>query len=114
MPHFQARGVDLSLFFVGTINVDLAPRAFQVIGGTRLENINWTDLIPPETFSFVPAEIEVGGKLYRAMVYYPHPETKVENFQSPTVLEFLAEPVPDLAYGDEVWILLDDSDVVDA
>ncbi len=111
MPHFLARGVDLSGFHIGTINVDLAPVSLRIVGGQRLEGVEWTDLIPPETFSFVPADIEHAGRRFRAMVYYPHPETKVENFQSPTVLELLAERVPGLEYGDVVWVHLDSDDV---
>ena len=39
---------------------------------------------------------------YEGWVYYPHPETKLRNFQNPSLLEVIAYPIPGILYGDKV------------
>jgi hypothetical protein len=56
--------------------------------------VEWTDLHPPETFSFSPCSVEFEGQEYQAYVYYPHPETKERHFQEPTMIEVLAPRIP--------------------
>lgn len=113
-PHFRAGGVDLSAYRHGTINLDLVPAALRPVNPQiTLRDVRWTDRIPAETFSFTSAEIEFQGKAYRALLYYPHPELKVENFQPPTVLEFLCESISGLAYGDEVVLRLESARFAD-
>ncbi|CDN16785.1 hypothetical protein RintRC_4485 [Richelia intracellularis] len=38
------------------------------------------------------------------LIYYPHPETKPEHFQSPDVLEILTGYIDNLHYGDELTL----------
>jgi hypothetical protein len=68
--------------------------------------VEWTDLHPPEDFSFSACRIGHGGMLYQGWVYYPHPETKIRNFQNPSLLELIAEPIEGMKYGEavEVWL----------
>ncbi|MEI6291897.1 MAG: hypothetical protein WCP19_15860 [Chloroflexota bacterium] len=51
------------------------------------------------------------GKVYNGWVYYPHPETKLRNFQNPSLLEVIAEPIPTLHYDDKVRVELDPSEI---
>ena len=39
---------------------------------------------------------------YEGWVYYPHLETKLRNFQNPSLLEVIAYPIPGILYGDKV------------
>jgi hypothetical protein len=71
-PYFAARGIDLSPFFAGTLNLEAARGHWRLQDpDARVEALEWTDRHPPETFSFwhcrlrVPAEASsaaiVGG-----------------------------------------------------
>ena len=52
-PIFKARGLDLEVFFNGTLNIDLRPFTFKLIKPEfTFRNVEWTDLHPPENFSF--------------------------------------------------------------
>ena len=62
-PFFAARGIDLSPFFAGTLNLEAARGHWRLRNpDARVEALEWTDRHPPETFSFwhcrlrVPAE----------------------------------------------------------
>lgn len=62
-PLFAARGIDLSPFFSGTLNLEAARGHWCLRNpDARVEALEWTDRHPPETFSFwhcrlrVPAE----------------------------------------------------------
>lgn len=106
-PLFQARGLDLSGYFNGTLNVDIRPRTFRMLKPEfTFLNVEWTDLHPPEHFSFSRCRVVFRGVEYDGWVYYPHPETKKRNFQNPSLLEVIARPIPEIRYGDalEVWV----------
>ena len=51
--YFLEKGLDLSRYYMGTINLDISPCKYQ-IGQPKyfFENINWSDYIPPENFYF--------------------------------------------------------------
>lgn len=92
-PFFQALGLDLSLYFPGTLNVLIAPWCFQIQAASfTVEALHWTSLHPPETFSFCHCTLEFQGKTYSGLVYYPHPEPKQTHFQSASALETAAAP----------------------
>ena len=136
LPHFAARGLDLSGMHPATINVDISPRRFSLRRPTHtFPNVHWTDRHGPETFSFarcwltrvggrpVPGaregaepEDQLGGLAYSegslgGWIYYPHPETKPMHDQPPTVLEVLMPHVPDLDYGDSLTLALDPEEI---
>ena len=48
---------------------------------------------------------------YEGWVYYPHPETKLRNFQNPSLLEVVAYPIPGIKYGDEVQVLVNPEEI---
>lgn len=76
-PHFKERGLDLSPYFNGSLNISIAPLEFEMIKPEyTFSLVEWTDLHPPETFSFSRCRVWFDGKFYHGWVYYPHPETK--------------------------------------
>ena len=100
-PHFLARGLDISGFFTGTVNVSIAPLRYRILRPRlTLRQVRWHPVFPAEDFSFFdclllrPDAPPVAG-----LVYYPHPETKIEHFQNPDVLELLLPFVEGLSYG---------------
>ena len=104
-PIFKSRGLDLSSYFNGTLNIDIRPRAFKLIKPEfTFQNVEWTDLHPPEHFSFSRCKVVYKQIEYDGWVYYPHPETKLRNFQNPSLLEVIAYPIPEIKYGDEVGV----------
>jgi hypothetical protein len=107
IPHFLERGVDLRAFVPATINLDISPRHFAIEApDMTLEGVRWTDRIPPETFSFVHCTVTHAGRDYPAMIYYPHPETKVEHHHDDSLMELLAEPIAELSCGDRLTVSL--------
>ena len=104
-PYFKARGLDLSPYFNGTLNISIAPLEFEM---TKPEFtfplIEWTDLHPPETFSFSRCKVRFEGKEYAGWVYYPHPETKKTHFQNPSLIEVITYEVANIKYGDALEI----------
>jgi hypothetical protein len=62
-PYFKERGLDLSPYFNGTLNISIAPLEFEM---TKPEFtfplVEWTDLHPPETFSFSRCKVKSNGK----------------------------------------------------
>ena len=104
-PLFKRRGLDLEGFFNGTLNIDLRPFTFKLIKPEfTFRKIEWTDLHPPEDFSFSRCKVVYKDIEYEGWVYYPHPETKLRNFQDPSLLEVIAYPIPKIKYGDEVQV----------
>ena len=91
-PVFKALGLDLSGCYFGTLNIDFAPCEVSLSNPDLLfEKVQWTELHPPETFSFWQVEIKATEvEVLRGWIYYPHPETKERHWQSPTTLELLA------------------------
>jgi hypothetical protein len=100
-PIFKERGLDLTDYFNGTLNVDIRPYEFKLIKPEfTFRNVEWTDLHPPEHFSFSHCRVLFRSGVYDGWVYYPHPETKAWNFQNPSLLEVMTVHVPNIRYGD--------------
>ena len=61
MPFFKKRGLDLSAFFIGTINIDISPYQFSIKKYKYyFKEINWSIYIPPENFYFFGIPIVIG------------------------------------------------------
>ena len=103
--YFKDRGLDLSPYYLGTINLDIAPLEFK-IGQPKLflKEVNWSGFIPPENFYFFDLEAFNGKDSYRGLIYMPDPETKVEHGQKNTVLELILPRINNLHYGDQLEI----------
>jgi hypothetical protein len=112
-PIFKSRGLDLGSYFNGTLNIDISPHTFELVKPEfTFHNVEWTDLHPPEHFSFSNCKIIFGDIEYDGWVYYPHPETKLRHFQDPSLLEVIAHPIPGLKYGEKVIALLNPDEIV--
>ena len=104
-PLFKERGLDLAGFFDGTLNIDIRPYEFQLVKPEfTFKNVEWTDLHPPEHFSFSHCRVLFDGTTYEGWIYYPHPETKKRNFQQPSLLEVITVLIPDIKYGDALEV----------
>jgi hypothetical protein len=113
-PLFKARGLDLDGYFNGTLNIDIRPATFRMLKPEfTFPLVEWTDLHPPETFSFSRCKVVFQNVEYDGWVYYPHPETKLRNFQNPSLLEVIARPIEGIKYGDKlsVWVNVKEIDV---
>jgi hypothetical protein len=83
--------------------VDIRSQKFEVLKPEyTFQHVEWTDLHPPEHFSFSRCKVLYKDVEYDGRVDYPHPETKIRNFQNPSLLEVVAKPIPDIQYDDEL------------
>lgn len=111
-PFFRSGGLDLGGYFNGTLNIDIRPLTFRMEKPEfTFHDVEWTDLHPPEHFSFSRCTVIFNAAEYDGWVYYPHPETKLRHFQNPSLLEVIAMPIPGLQYGDELQILLNPEEI---
>ena len=111
-PIFKARGLDLNEYFNGSLNIDIRPREFVMEKPQfTFRKVEWTDLHPPEHFSFSRCKVMFRNVEYDGWVYYPHPETKKRNFQNPSLLEVIAMHIPEIQYGDEVDVSLNSGEI---
>jgi hypothetical protein len=105
---FKAGGLDLDRFFIGTLNVSIAPLWFEIVRPDySFHQIAWTDLHPPEDFSFSICRVSYQGKEYEGYIYYPHPETKIRHFKDPSLIEVITEKIPGIRYGSRLELALD-------
>lgn len=106
-PHFAALGLDLTPYWPGTLNLDVAPRRFEPLAPRwTFRDVRWHEVEPPESFSFVEARLAWRGRESPALVYWPHPETKPEHHQPSGVVEVLAPRLEGLGPGGEAWLEL--------
>ena len=111
-PLFKTRGLDLSGYFNGTLNIDISPFTFTMVKPEyTFLHVEWTDLHPPEHFSFSHCKVIFKETEYDGWVYYPHPETKLRHFQNPSLLEVIAKPIAGIGYGDEVDVLVNQDEI---
>ncbi len=112
-PLFASRGLDLSAYFNGTLNIDISPQTFKLIRPEfTFYNIEWTDLHPPEHFSFSRCKVIFKEAEYDGWVYYPHPETKLRHFQNPSLLEVIAMEITGIEYKDEVDVSVNPQEIL--
>ncbi len=111
-PYFKALGLDLYEYFNGTLNISIAPLEFKMTHPQfTFERVEWTDLHPPETFSFSCCKVFFKGVEYSGWVYYPHPETKKTHFQNPSLIEVITYEIPEIQYGDWIEIEVDPGEI---
>ena len=112
MPLFKERGLDLEQFYRGTLNISIAPLVFEMVAPAyTFRQVTWTDLHPPEDFSFSRCTLRYKGGEYPGYIYYPHPETKQRHFESASILEMISFYIPDIKYGDQVEVELNTDEV---
>ena len=111
-PFFRSGGLDLNAYFNGTLNLDIGPFEFRMQKPEyTFQHIEWTDLHPPEHFSFSRCKVVYRETEYNGWVYYPHPETKLRHFQNPSLLEVIAMPIDGIQYGDFLQALLNPEEI---
>ena len=112
IPLFKQRGLDLERFYYGTLNVSIAPSIFEMVNPAYIfRQVAWTDLHPPEDFSFSRCKIRFKKEEYEGYIYYPHPETKKRHFESASVLEIISTYIKDIRYGDQVEVGVDAGEI---
>lgn len=112
-PHFRELGLDLGAWHPGTMNVSIAPCAYQVLKAPlTFRQVKWHPVEPAEDFSFFDVRVTPpqGGPV-RGLIYFPHPDTKPEHFQKPDVLELLLPFIPGLAYGQDLLLEIPDDQI---
>ena len=110
LPFFKDRGLDLSSFHLGTLNIDITPSCYNFIKSSScFEKVKWSNDLPPETFSFYPCKISLPDQDSKvsSLVYYPHPSTKPGFLQKEGVLEILAPHLKSVSYGSKIIIHAD-------
>lgn len=111
-PYFKNLGLDLYSYFNGTLNISIAPLEFEMSKPEfTFELVEWTDLHPPETFSFSRCKVRFERVEYAGWVYYPHPETKRTHFQSPSLLEVITYEIPNMHYGNWLEIEINSEEI---
>ena len=107
--HFRERGLDLSPFFMGTMNVDIVPLTYS-LGTPRyyFEAIHWSEHIPPENFYFFDVVLFYEDVPYHGFVYMPDPATKVEHEQKRSVLELILPKIEGIIDGVSVELDIPD------
>ncbi len=112
LPHFRKRGLDLSDFYLGTLNVSIAPYTFELENPKyTFPEVKWHPDYPAETFSFSPCALKYQDRSTQALVYYPHLETKIGHFQDSCIVEVIAPRLADVKYGDRLELKLDPQQV---
>jgi len=107
LPHFQKLGLDLSDFYLGTLNVSIAPYTFELENSQyTFSEVKWHPDYPAETFSFSPCTVEHQDRSTQALVYYPHLETKIGHFQDSSIVEIIAPYFTNVKYGDRIELKL--------
>lgn len=111
-PFFKALGLDLYEYFNGTLNISIAPAIFKMTRpALTFLLVEWTDLHPPETFSFSRCRAWFKEQMYAGWVYYPHPETKKTHFQNPSLVEVITCEIPGIHYGNALEVELDTDEI---
>ncbi|MBE9242375.1 hypothetical protein [Synechocystis salina] len=103
---FQERGLSLDDYYLGTINLSIAPHQYKAKQAKyTFRQVKWSNNDPAEDFSFFDCRIIIGNQqAIKGLIYYPHPETKPEHFQPPDILEIMSSFIQNLHYGNEVII----------
>jgi hypothetical protein len=107
-PYFKKLGLDLDQFFTGTLNISIAPLTFEMHAPSyTFQLVAWTDLHPPETFSFSPCQVSFKNADHAGWVYHPHAETKMRNFQNASLVEVITGFIPGITYGAKIILKID-------
>jgi hypothetical protein len=106
---FRKLGLNMDEYFMGTINFSISPQKYEIKSAKyTFKNVKWSPNDPTEDFSFFDCRILIDENIkLNGLIYYPHPETKPEHFQSPDILEIITSFISDLRYGDELIIEVD-------
>lgn len=113
-PFFKQNGFDITRFFKGTLNISLLDADFKLGRPSYFfPLVQWSTDLTPENFSFYQCSLTMNGcsTIHESFVYWPHPSTKPEFKQDPSVLEVIAPFIEEAHYGDEITITADSSSI---
>ena len=100
LPYFKEKGLDLSSYFRGTINIDISPYTFIIKKPTYyITDIDWSKHIPPENFYFFEVTLLFKEKKYNGLIYMPDPKTKTDHNQINTMLEVIMPHIEGIENG---------------
>ena len=87
LPFFRDLGLDLSSYYLGTLNVSIAPMSYQVVQPKwTYRALKWHPIEPAEDFSFFDVIVHCEDEpSISGLIYFPHPETKPVHFQKPDI-----------------------------
>jgi len=64
-PFFYQLGLDLSCYHLATLNISIEPKHFKIIEPDHnFQQVNWTSVVPAETFLFVQCQLSFHEKNY--------------------------------------------------
>ena len=111
MPFFNERGLDLSAFFIGTINIDISPYQFSIKKYKYyFKEINWSIYIPPENFYFFEVQLIFKENFYEGLIYMPDPKTKSDHHQISSLFELLMPKIEGIKQGENIILKLREGD----
>ncbi|MDJ0842990.1 hypothetical protein [Crocosphaera sp.] len=111
-PFFKKLGLDISLFFPGTLNINIRPYKFKLYNPQyTFKTVQWNPHSPAETFSFSYCQILYRNLEYTGFIYYPHPETKPAHFQDDSTLEILTQSLNGVDYGHSIKLNLNPAEI---
>jgi hypothetical protein len=111
-PFFKKLGLDLAPYHEGTLNISIHPKTFAMRKPEyTFRKVHWTNIHPPEDFSFSRCFIISDGIRYEGLVYYPHPETKKMHFANPAIVEVICQFIPGIQYGKKLKIMLNREEI---
>ena len=111
MPFFNKRGLDLSAFFIGTINIDISPYQFSIKKYKYyFKEINWSIYIPPENFYFFEVQLIFKENFYKGLIYMPDPKTKSDHHQISNLFELLMPKIEGIKQGENIILKLREGD----
>jgi hypothetical protein len=111
MPFFNERGLDLSAFFIGTINIDISPYQFSIKKYKYyFKEINWSIYIPPENFYFFEVQLIFKESVYEGLIYMPDPKTKFDHHQISSLFELLMPKIEGIKQGENIILKLREGD----
>jgi hypothetical protein len=111
MPFFNERGLDLSAFFIGTINIDISPYQFSIKKYKYyFKEINWSIYIPPENFYFFEVQLIFKENFYKRLILMPDPKTKSDHHQISNLFELLMPKIEGIKQGENIILKLREGD----
>lgn len=107
---FQERGLDLSPYYPGTINLDIRPWRYIIAEPSYFfEGVDWSEFIDPENFFFFKCKAQYQEQSFNGYIYLPDPATKSDHFQPNDMLELILPEIHGVQYGDHFQIDVPDS-----
>lgn len=111
-PHFKERGLDLDPYYLGTLNVDIAPNSYKIKKAKYFfDGIEWSTYIPPENFYFFEVTLFYKNKSYDGLIYMPDPKTKADHEQLTTVLEVILPAIEGISTNDRVYLEVNEESI---